>query len=1802
MKKLLLSLLLILFYLPAFAQPQGNRGLFFDGTDDHITINTLPDVDGNFTIEAWVKIYEPINFGQIFSILDKNDGVSGYSFYIRENTGNAQIVLWMNAGTGSSFSNNIPMGNFADKKWHHIAVTRAGVGSAINFYLDGVNVGNIPVNNINILPVTTTAYIGKRGTSFFKGQIDEVRFFTTQERSAGQISTDKDAVGNLGAEFYWAFEEGQNQTAGNTGTSGVSGDGALGTSISPDIGDPLWALRVKNTTDSGLESLRDVITNANTLVGTNYIDFSIQQANPATVSTIILTTTATNGVIDISEPVIIDGYSAFGASKNSNVALANGTNAQIRIELDFSNIPDRDGLRLEGAGASGSQIKGLSIYGAGLAQTVTRAGIYSSTASNVIVEGCFIGTNANGVAVTGKANSNGIAIQFASNAVIGGTTTASANLISNQSNDGGIFLTFATNTIIQNNLIGTNPAGTGAVPNNRAIYVGASGANILNNVISGNLTGITVATSNGNTTNIKGNLIGTVANGSSGLPNTTGIDINLVTTNTMIGGIGAGDGNIIAHNLGSGIVVNGTDADNNTISRNSIYANVGSGISLINAGNNNKPAPTITSATPTIITGTCTSCANLEIVEVFDNPPAESQGRTFLGIATVNAGVWSFAGTFTLGNNITATITDAAGNTSAFSAPVVIAPPSTNFFTLGDTNWNSNANWSSDGSTLCGCRPQGVTGATIVIRSGHTATLSNNADLGTNNTINIQDPLSTLEVTASISTPIQTLNGQAGTRILMRVFTFPPITTNTFATTNGTTIEFGANSAGTIPNQFNGNNYKSLAINGSGGVKNAGGNILVQEDFSLLGGDVFHVGGDDFTVDGITTIAPSSMFIDNATGGINTFNGVINNDGVLSAIGAGGNVSTFNFNNDVINSPTGTLNLDCNCQYNFNKAVAPPLLLQPGLAMIFGSNGGGSGNIFSDLTIGDGALVTFNVTNVAQLLIANNRTVNNNNFTSGVMMNGNGAINGANASSRWNQGNNAQLYYNSDVPIMNTGIFDASTNPNTIFYSRAGDQVVKGTTYHSVAFGGSGLRNVTTGNFTINTNFTIPSGITFQINGNNFTANGAVTIVGVFNDSGSGGTNTFNDIVQVNTGGTFAVIGANTTGFIFKGNITNQGTFSLINSTQWVLDADLSIQNQSASPMTFSDISSGLGTINGNITVLDFAGGGNVIFNGNGGVLLNGTLNNQLGDYPTATRFLRISKLNGSGTLTNATNAVIDYRDDQASTANFNLLAPDNLFVYSFGNATMKSTTYHHLKIIGTGTKTLSGDITVNGNLEIVLGASLNTTTSNHDIDMKGDWLGNGTFIPNNSIVTFSGISGVQSITASGLAPFNQMNINNSGNVSLNTPVTATSISLTQGKLILKGNDFTLNAIPATDQITQSFTNTSTSYIVTDGIGRLIRNSLQVGTVYDFPIGEISSIRHISITPATAGNMAAKFEAPLTPLPPLSFTDVAVGSWSLSGLGGSVTFFNSGCISTNSKVYRLNGAVWDITGITTTVALPSYTATALNFATLERYTIFGTAPLVINPTTLPNGQVGIGYLQTPFSVVAGLPPFTFSLNSGILPDGLSLDGDELTGFPTTAGSYTFTIGASDNAGNTGERVYTLVIDRGQQFVQSYSSVLLPDGKYELNATFDSGLPASFISTNREVATIQGNILTLTSQIFDGETDILAFQAGDGNFQASDSVLVLRINNFGLTTGLNDLEKNTKIYPNPATEKVSVTTTKNSIEIQRIELLNLMGNILKTSYPISQDSVSIPLENISSGIYLLKITTNQGIFLKRITKL
>lgn len=178
------------------------------------------------------------------------------------------------------------------------------------------------------------------------------------------------------------------------------------------------------------------------------------------------------------------------------------------------------------------------------------------------------------------------------------------------------------------------------------------------------------------------------------------------------------------------------------------------------------------------------------------------------------------------------------------------------------------------------------------------------------------------------------------------------------------------------------------------------------------------------------------------------------------------------------------------------------------------------------------------------------------------------------------------------------------------------------------------------------------------------------------------------------------------------------------------------------------------------------------------------------------------------------------------------------------------------------------------------------------------------------------------------------------------------------------------------------------------------------------------------------------------------------------------------------------------------------------YGTTIAYTIVIDAPAIaITPATLANGSVGDAYSAS-FSAAGGTAPYGFSLLSGSLPTGMTFtSGGVLSGTPATAGTFNFTVRASDGHGFTGDLAYALVIGKsaqtiafGTQASQTYAS----GGTFALApaATASSGLAVSYSSQTASVCSISGSTVTMLSA---GSCVIAADQMGDANYDAAAQV-------------------------------------------------------------------------------------------------
>ncbi len=102
--------------------------------------------------------------------------------------------------------------------------------------------------------------------------------------------------------------------------------------------------------------------------------------------------------------------------------------------------------------------------------------------------------------------------------------------------------------------------------------------------------------------------------------------------------------------------------------------------------------------------------------------------------------------------------------------------------------------------------------------------------------------------------------------------------------------------------------------------------------------------------------------------------------------------------------------------------------------------------------------------------------------------------------------------------------------------------------------------------------------------------------------------------------------------------------------------------------------------------------------------------------------------------------------------------------------------------------------------------------------------------------------------------------------------------------------------------------------------------------------------------------------------------------------------------------------------------------------------------ITLSPSTVPVGHIGSGYVA-PLTAAGGTGPYTYAITAGAIPAGLALNPTTgaISGMPTTAGPFAFTVSATDANGCMGSRSYSLIVSAVACPTLSLTPVTLPGG-------------------------------------------------------------------------------------------------------------------------------------------------------------
>ena len=620
----------------------------------------------------------------------------------------------------------------------------------------------------------------------------------------------------------------------------------------------------------------------------------------------------------------------------------------------------------------------------------------------------------------------------------------------------------------------------------------------------------------------------------------------------------------------------------------------------------------------------------------------------------------------------------------------------------------------------------------------------------------------------------------------------------------------------------------------------------------------------------------------------------------------------------------------------------------------------------NDLTLNGGTLAIGN-NNTARTLTVNGNIV----VASGATLNVN---------------NNTVLHtLNVAGNITNNGTFDLARDSNSYCaanFTGTAAQTINGsstgvtdfynvTASNDLIINKSGAAIIQTGTLTANGNLVVQAG-TYNL-ANTTTVNGTTSISGTLGFTTTTGSRTFVNTVTINSGG----IWSNTANepVTFQGGLIHNGSTFTAGTGGYTFD-----------------------------TNAQTIGGSNALAIPS--VTVNGVTLTQTGTLTVA------SALSGTGGLTNDANATLNLGGTSAIIS-LTASATGNTVNYTGAGQTVKATIYHHLGLSGSGTKTMIGVSTVNGNLSL---SGTATATSTASLSVGGNLsVGAGaSFTSGNTTYSVAGttsVSGTLAHSVAGTKTYTGAVTINAGGVWTNTgnsQVTlrgglthdGSTFSAGTGVYTFDANTQTIGgssalAIPSVTVTGVTLTQTGTLTVATalSGTGGLTN-----GANSTLNIGGTSAIT--TLTASAAGNTVNYTQAGAQTVRATAYHNLGVSGSGVKTLAGDTTV---------AGTLTLSGATLAVGGNTLTLNGPAIAGTPANLTTTAASSlVFGgstsgvalpSSVTALNNLTLNNAN-GLSLAGSP--VVSG----TLSLSSGVITTG----GNNLTLASNCPGSSSRTNG------------------------------------------------------------------------------------------------------------------------------------------------------------------------------------------------
>jgi hypothetical protein len=478
-------------------------------------------------------------------------------------------------------------------------------------------------------------------------------------------------------------------------------------------------------------------------------------------------------------------------------------------------------------------------------------------------------------------------------------------------------------------------------------------------------------------------------------------------------------------------------------------------------------------------------------------------------------------------------------------------------------------------------------------------------------------------------------------------------------------------------------------------------------------------------------------------------------------------------------------------------------------------------------------------------------------------------------------------------------------------------------------------------------------------------------------------------------------------------------------------------------------------------------------------------------------------------------------------------------------------------------TVTSGAQVTVKGDVQ---NQNAGTITNNGTIDLSGNWINNAAndcFGTSQGTVVLNGSS--QTIGGSNSTTFNNLTLLGTSTKTLLINTTAGGgvspagvVSLNDRELILNSNTLTItNPSPTAITRTSGFIESETDAVSGYGILKWNIGNTSAGNNYDFPFGNTLSGSYL----------------------PVSFNITTAGI----GSSGSVS------ISTYPTVTSANPNNRPLpTGITQFINAFTGNENAPNVA--DRFWVFDVQNYTVQPTT----TLTFSYRDSEWDATAG------STNT-------------ISEFELQAQRYNGTqwfapVGTVNTTQNTVSSLGISNYNSVWILVRSNEPVPIELLKFEANLNKNKQVLCSWATAteiNNDYFTIErsidGRVFEVIGKVegAGNSSSIINYSFLDKNPHSNLSYYRLRQTDFdgqysySEIVSVNISDEAFVVYPNPATDEVTIILNEIGQENHLINIFDAAGNIVGR-YPVSGDILRIQTSSWSKGIYLLQLISNRSV--------